>query len=51
MHQGGRCKGPEAAEHMVKVLGKDSGKTGLAGAVSETPSCLSLRLHHWGSRK
>lgn len=40
MHQ---YKGLEAAEH----LGKVSGKTGLAGALSWILSCPSKRLDHW----
>lgn len=40
---------PWGSKHIVKVLGKDCGKTGLAGAVSYTSSCPSRRLDHKGS--
>lgn len=42
---------PRGSKHIVKVLSKDCGKTGLAGAVSYTSSCPSRRLDHKESRK
>lgn len=48
---GRKVQRPRESKHIVKVLGKDCGRTGLAGAVSYTSSCPSRRLDHQRSRK